>query len=52
MKRILKAVHHLHENQIMHRDLKFDNIVLRYENDIKSLKIIDLGLASEINKKP
>jgi serine/threonine protein kinase len=49
MKRILKAVNHLHENEIMHRDLKFENILLKYDNDIKSLKIIDLGLASEIN---
>lgn len=30
----------------MHRDLKFDNIMLKYPNDINSLKIIDFGLST------
>jgi serine/threonine protein kinase len=51
MRKILKAVHHMHDNEIMHRDIKFDNILLRYNEDIKSIKLIDLGLAIDINKK-
>lgn len=51
MRRILKAVHHLHDNEIMHRDLKFDNILFSCNEDIKSLKIIDLGLAKDVDNK-
>ena len=31
----------------MHRDLKFDNIMLRNVNDIDSIKIIDFGLSTD-----
>ncbi|CAK63624.1 unnamed protein product (macronuclear) [Paramecium tetraurelia] len=48
MKRLLKGVKHLHKLGVIHRDLKLDNIVLENQNDIKSIKIIDFGLAVEI----
>lgn len=32
----------------MHRDLKLDNVMFSKENDIKSIKIIDFGLSTEI----
>ena len=61
MKKILKGVKHLHDNGIIHCDLKLTNILLKYKNnkDLKfgnifeaEVKIIDFNLSyrSNINK--
>merc|ERR1719323_1851911 len=44
MVQLLRAIHHLHDNWILHRDLKSSNILLSH-NGI--LKIADFGLARE-----
>lgn len=45
MKQILDGVHYLHENRIIHRDLKLGNLFL---NDDLQVKIGDFGLATKI----
>uniref|UniRef100_A0A1Y1K3G5 Protein kinase domain-containing protein n=1 Tax=Photinus pyralis TaxID=7054 RepID=A0A1Y1K3G5_PHOPY len=45
MKQILNGVHYLHNNKIIHRDLKLGNLFL---NDDLHVKIGDFGLAARI----
>ena len=54
MRQIIDAFKYIHEKQIMHRDIKLDNIMLNYSNDndknnlniLKAkVKIIDFGMA-------
>ena len=46
MKSLLKAVFYMHEKGIMHRDIKPENIVLKEKKKLKSLALIDFGLAT------
>uniref|UniRef100_A0A3B3CK63 Serine/threonine-protein kinase PLK n=1 Tax=Oryzias melastigma TaxID=30732 RepID=A0A3B3CK63_ORYME len=45
MTKLLKGVHYLHTNKVIHRDLKLGNIFL---NDDMEVKIGDFGLATKI----
>lgn len=36
---------------VIHRDIKFQNILFADEDDITSLKLIDFGLSAQINNK-
>lgn len=45
---ILEGVRYLHDNQIIHRDLKLGNLFL---NDKLNVKIGDFGLATQIKEK-
>ncbi|XP_042211052.1 cyclin-dependent kinase 11B-like isoform X3 [Homarus americanus] len=44
MRQLLRAVHHLHDNWILHRDLKTSNLLLSHRG---ILKVGDFGLARE-----
>ena len=44
MLQLLRGVHHLHDNWILHRDLKTSNLLLSHRG---VLKIGDFGLARE-----
>ncbi len=46
MHQLLLGVKYLHENKIIHRDLKLDNLFL---NEDMELKIGDFGLATKID---
>lgn len=39
----------MHDEDIIHRDIKPSNLVFARKGDLKSLKIIDYGLATYMN---
>ncbi|XP_012289083.1 neither inactivation nor afterpotential protein C [Orussus abietinus] len=45
LKEVIKAVVHLHENNVIHRDIRGNNILLTKEGEIK---LVDFGLARMI----
>ncbi len=49
MKQILEGLKYLHENRIMHRDLKLSNIMFKKENTLEHLQILDFGLAQRLD---
>lgn len=46
LKQLLLGVKHLHDNKVIHRDLKLGNLFL---NDEMELKIGDFGLATRVD---
>ncbi|KAH7649224.1 hypothetical protein FG379_001581 [Cryptosporidium bovis] len=48
MKKVLLALQWLHANNVVHRDLKTENLILEHKNCPESLKIIDFGLAASL----
>jgi len=46
---LLKGIHHLHSNQLVHRDLKSTNVMLSVYGDVK---IIDFGLCVDLKEGP
>jgi len=53
-KKILIGVSHIHKNQFIHRDLKLENVFVKFKsgdittNNIDDVKIVDLGFGSKI----
>jgi len=43
--RVIQILERIHKSNFMHRDVKFDNLMLGRKGDITSLKLIDFGLA-------
>lgn len=48
MKCILEALAYMADKKIMHRDLKPDNMILKYKDKLENctLKLVDFGLAT------
>ena len=45
MKQIFTGLVRVHEQNITHRDLKLENLILAEEGNLSSLRIADFGLA-------
>ncbi|KAI6660310.1 Death-associated protein kinase 2 isoform X1 [Oopsacas minuta] len=46
---LVSTLSYLHSNQIVHQDIKLDNIVINNRNEQLSIKIIDFGIARLCN---
>jgi serine/threonine protein kinase len=51
-KELLRGVQHIHSREVIHRDLKTDNILLARENWRRVPKIIDFGFATHHEDPP
>ena len=51
MSAMLDAVAFMHGKGVIHRDLKLENFVLAKKGDLKSLNIVDFGLAKALNAR-
>jgi serine/threonine protein kinase len=45
--KLMSAVKYMHDNGIVHRDLKFENIMFENQRDDAEIKVIDFGLSKK-----
>ncbi len=50
MKKLFWAVNYMHKKNIVHRDLKLENVLFLDESAASEIKIIDFGLSKKMGK--
>lgn len=48
LKQLFESVKYIHGMNVMHRDIKPDNIMFKHKYQLNSLKLVDFGLSSKI----
>jgi serine/threonine protein kinase len=43
--KILCALHELHANKVVHNDLKLENLLLKKQGNVRSVKLVNFGSA-------
>ena len=51
MKQCLSSLLYLNENNICHRDIKLENLMLQNVADISNIKLIDFGLSRDVQQQ-
>jgi serine/threonine protein kinase len=46
---VLQGLQHMHENNIVHRDIKLENLLLQRKRNLSSVKVADMGFATRLS---
>jgi serine/threonine protein kinase len=49
MKNILEGLSYIHSKDIIHRDIKLENVLIHHFKDLSSIKIADFGLGARFD---
>jgi serine/threonine protein kinase len=48
---IARGINHMHDNDLIHKDIKPENVVLKFKENLISAKLIDFSFCEKIQKK-